>query len=67
MVSKLAVAGSVEDQELGLVTRGVVVLGAEAVFVGFVVGGQLAESGLRLLAGVGYGGLAVGELRTGVC
>lgn len=62
MVSQLAVAGSVEDEELGLVSRGGVVLGAEAVFEGFVVGGELAESCLRLLASVGYGGLAIGEL-----
>jgi hypothetical protein len=67
MVSQLAVAGSVEDQEFGLVTGGGVILGAEAVLVRFVVGGKLAESGLRRLAGVGYGGLAVGELRAGDC
>jgi hypothetical protein len=67
MVSQLAVAGSVEDQEFGLVTGGGVILGAEAVLVRFVVGGKLAESCLRRLAGVGYGGLAVGELRAGDC
>jgi hypothetical protein len=66
MVSQLAVTGSVEEQELRLVAGGVVILGAEAVLVGFVVGGELAEGGLRGLAGVGYGGLAVGELRARV-
>jgi len=67
MVSQLAVAGSVKNQELGLGARAGVVFGAEAVFVGFVVGRKLAESGLGRLAGVRYGGLAVGELRAGVC
>jgi hypothetical protein len=62
MVSQLAVAGGVEDEELGLVARGGVVVGAEAVFEGFEVGGELAEGCLRCLAGVGYGGLAIGEL-----
>lgn len=62
MVSQLAVAGGVEDEELGLVARGGIVVGAEAVFEGCEVGGQLAEGCLRRLAGVGYGGLAIGEL-----
>jgi hypothetical protein len=62
MVSQLAVAGGVEDEELGLVARGGVVVGAEAVFEGFEVGRELAEGCLRCLAGVGYGGLAIGEL-----
>jgi len=62
MVSQLAVAGSVEDEELGLVARGGVVVGAEAVFEGFEVGGKLAEGCLRRLASMGYGGLAIGEL-----
>jgi len=61
MVSQLAVAGSVEDQEFGLVAETGVVFGAEAVFEGIVVGGKLAEGCLRGLAGVGYGGLAIGE------
>lgn len=62
MVSQLAMAGRVEEQELGLVARGSVILGAEAVFVGFVVGGELAEGALRRLADVGLGWFAVGEL-----
>jgi hypothetical protein len=53
------VARGVEDEELGLVARGGVVFGAEAVFVGCVVGGELAEGCLGGLAGVGDGGLAV--------
>jgi len=59
MVSQLAVAGSVKDQEFGLVARGGIVFGAEAVCMRFEVGGQLAEGCLRRLAGVRYGGLAV--------
>jgi hypothetical protein len=59
MVAQFAVAGGVEDEEFGLVARGGVVFGAEAVFVGFVVGGKLAEGCLGGLAGVRYGGLAV--------
>ena len=66
MVSQLAVAGGVEDEELGLVARGGVVVRAEAVFEGLEVGGKLAEGCLRRLAGVGYGGLAIGELWTQV-
>ena len=62
MVSQLAVAGGVEDEELGLVSRGGIVVGAEAVLEGCEVVGQLAEGCLRRLAGVGYGGLAIGEL-----
>ena len=62
MVSQLAVAGSVKDEELGLVARRSVVLGAETVFIGVVIGGKLAEGCLRSLAGVGYGWLAIGEL-----
>ena len=62
MVSQLAVAGGVEDEELGLVSRGGIVVGAEAVLEGCEVGGQLAEGCLRRLAGVGYRGLAIGEL-----
>lgn len=61
MVSQLAVAGSVEDEELGLMARGGVVVGAEAVFEGFEIGRKLAECCLRRLAGVGYRGLAIGE------
>ena len=34
MVSQLAVAGGVEDEELGLVSRGGIVVGAEAVLEG---------------------------------
>jgi hypothetical protein len=59
MVAQFAVAGGVEDEESGLVARGGVVFGAEAVFVGCVVGGELAEGCLGGLAGVGDGGLAV--------
>ena len=66
MVSQLAVAGSVEDKELGLMARGGVVIGAEAVFEGFEIGRELAECCLRRLAGVGYRGLAIGELWTQV-
>ena len=66
MVSQLAVAGSVEDEELGLMARGGVVVGAEAVFEGFEIGRKLAECCLRRLAGVGYRGLAIGELWTQV-
>ena len=66
MVSQLAVAGSVEDKELGLMARGGVVIGAEAVFKGFEIGRELAECCLRRLAGVGHRGLAVGELCTQV-
>ena len=66
MVSQLAVAGSVEDKELGLMARGGVVIGAEAVFKGFEIGRELAECCLRRLAGVGYRGLAIGELWTQV-
>ena len=62
MVSQLAVAGGVEDEELGLIARGGVIVGAEAVFKGFEVGGKLAEGCLRRLAGVSNGGLAIGEL-----
>jgi hypothetical protein len=62
MVSQFAVAGGVEDEELGLVARQGVVVGAEAVFEGLVIGGELAEGGLGRLAGVGYGGLAIREL-----
>lgn len=63
MVSQLAMAGGVEDQESGLVARRGIVFGAEAVCMRFEVGGQLAEGCLRRLAGVRYGGLAIGELR----
>lgn len=62
MVSQLAVAWRVEGEEFGLVPRRVVVFGAEAVFEGGVVGGQLAEGCLGRLARVGWGGFAVGEL-----
>ena len=62
MVSQLAVAGGIEDEELGLVARGGIVFGAEAVFEGFEVGRKLAECCLRRLAGVGYRGLTIGEL-----
>jgi len=64
MVSQLAMTGGIEDEEFGLVARGVIVVRAEAVFVRFVIGGKLAEGCLRCLAGVGYGGLAIGELCT---
>ena len=62
MVTQLAVARGVEDEELGLVTRSIVIFGAEAIFERFVVGGELAEGCLRSLTGVGYGWLAIGEL-----
>ena len=62
MVSQLAVTGGVEDEELGLVARGGIVFGAEAVFEGFEVGWKLTECCLRRLAGVGYRGLTIGEL-----
>ena len=55
-------AGGVEDEEFGLITRGGIVVGAEAVFERFEVGGKLADGCLRRLASVGYGGLAIGEL-----
>lgn len=66
MVSQLAVAGSVKNEELGLMARGGVVFGAETVFIGVVIGGKLAESCLRSLAGVRYGWLAIGELNVSV-
>ena len=64
MVSQLAMTGGIEDEELGLVARGGIVVGAEAIFEGFEVGRELAEGCLRRLAGVGYRGLAIGELWT---
>ena len=62
MVSQLAVAGGVEDEKLGLIARGGIIVGAEAVFERCEVGGKLAEGCLRRLAGVGYRGLTIGEL-----
>lgn len=62
VVPQFAVAGGVEEEEFGADARRVVVFAAEAVFEGGVARGELAEGGLRCLAGVRGGGGAVGEL-----
>ena len=59
MVSQLAVAGGVKDQEFGLIARRSIIVGAETVLERFVVGGKLAKGCLRRLAGVGYGRLTI--------